>query len=59
MEYRIECMANPDADTVEAQLNGYAQMGWRLVTIYEDGDSHLLHMIFERAKQGLTLQAWP
>ena len=52
MEYLIECLANPDATTVETHLNSFAQMGWRLITIYKDDDSRLLHMVFERATQG-------
>ncbi|HZT43828.1 MAG TPA: hypothetical protein VFA07_16800 [Chthonomonadaceae bacterium] len=56
MEYLIECLANPDATTVETQLNTFAQMGWRLITIYKDDDSHLLHMVFERDRQGLNHQ---
>ena len=51
MEYLIECLANPDATTVETQLNNFARMGWRLITIYKDDDLRLLHMVFERATQ--------
>ncbi|HLV78977.1 MAG TPA: hypothetical protein VKT32_01810 [Chthonomonadaceae bacterium] len=52
MEYLIECLANPDATTVETQLNSFAQMGWKLITIYKDDDSRMLHLVFERVRQG-------